>query len=246
MRVSKTDVIGGLPAEVARELMRKYREHNYGPYQAEKILTENAVATPAAAVLAGLTELGYLKSGQHRGNAGPWWATTVLGNALAMASFSKPITRSTAVRLLEDLLDRARIYNADTGKPLFIRSVTVFGSYLDKSVDRLGDLDVGVTYGNRMDDAATSKYTWDSGRNFSSFIDELGWPVKEMLMILRNKSKSISITLDNLDLLTDRTELVYYIGEDPGAAPVSPEVTVRLWPDNLPDFPWKSQTAATL
>ena len=48
---------------------------------------------------------------------------------------------------------------------MYIRSLTVFGSYLDDEVDRLGDLDVGLDFGRRTNDpAASRRYARASGR----------------------------------------------------------------------------------
>lgn len=55
-----------------------------------------------------------------------------------MASFGIPISRKTADRLVEELIQRAKDYNAAAAKPMFVQSLTVFGSYLDETVDPLG------------------------------------------------------------------------------------------------------------
>jgi hypothetical protein len=67
---------------------------------------------------------------------------TIQGNALAMAGFGKPISRKTSDRLVSELLERARAYNANQGKPLFIDALRVFGSYLAPQINPLGDVDI--------------------------------------------------------------------------------------------------------
>lgn len=216
MRLSKTDLIGGLPAAAAREIMRHYQSED-GPYQAGRILDKHGIDTPPAEVLTKLTGLGYLETGSYRGDAGPWWVTTVLGNSLGMASFGKPISRATADRLLEEIIGRAKAYNADPGKLMYVSSLTVFGSYLD-DLDRLGDLDVGLAFGRRTSDpAASRRYARASGRFFNSFIDELFWPQQELFLHLKNRSTAISLTTEDLSAITDRTRVVYAIESDPGA-----------------------------
>ena len=59
-----------------------------------------------------------------------------------LASFGKPIGGKTADRLGAVMLDSAREYNADSSKPLFLERLRIFGSYLDTSLDPLGDVDV--------------------------------------------------------------------------------------------------------
>lgn len=80
------------------------------------------------------------------------------GNALALASFGKPISRKTADRLVSGLLERARTYNADPDKPLFINALRVFGTYLSPDINTLGDVDIELTYGRRITDQKTLSY----------------------------------------------------------------------------------------
>ncbi|HEX9088865.1 MAG TPA: hypothetical protein VF867_15210 [Arthrobacter sp.] len=217
MRIAKTDVIAGLPAAAAREIMRQYVQEG-GLYLAEEVLKKHGVVAPAGPVLANLVGLGYLEAGHYRGDAGPWWITTLQGNALGIASFGKPISRKTADRLLAELIQRARDYNADPGKLMFVRSLTIFGSYLDEAVDPLGDLDVGLSHGPRTTDTAMlRRYSKASGRQFRSFIDELFWPQHELAMFLKNRSTAISLTTEDLAAITNRSRVVYSIDEDPGA-----------------------------
>ena len=89
---------------------------------------------------------GYVEPGGLAHGAGDgWWATTVKGNALANASFGKPISRATATRLLGQVIERARAYNPDPARLLTVTEIVVFGSYLDPAVDLLGDLDLAVS-----------------------------------------------------------------------------------------------------
>ena len=78
---------------------------------------------------------GYVEPGGLAHGAGDdWWATTVKGNALANASFGKPISRATATRLLGQVIERARAYNADPAPLLTVTEIVVFGSYLGSCV----------------------------------------------------------------------------------------------------------------
>jgi len=156
------------------------------------------------------------------------WVTTVQGNALAQASFGKPISRATATRHLAEVIERARAYNADSRHLLTIAEIAVFGSYLEPAADRLGDLDLAVTTvrreanGDRHVDRALA-YANASGRHFGTFVDRLFWPSRELRMILKNRSPAISITNEVISKLTDRFEIVYTVGNDPGAIPPPPD-----------------------
>jgi len=226
MRVSKDDVICGVPAPTARQLMRAYFDDHSAAVACEVLGLDHDAARDQ---LRAFEAAGYIRQ-VERGTAvgGERWVTTVQGNALAQASFGKPISRATATRHLAQVIERARSYNADPGHLLSITEIAVFGSYLDPAADRLGDLDLAVTAVRRETDGdryvdQVLAYARASGRSFSTFIEELLWPARELRMILKNRSPAISITNEDISKLTDRFEIVYTVGDDPGAIPPPPD-----------------------
>lgn len=227
MRVSKNDSICGLAAATARQLMRAYYDER--PVQvACGILGVGEDA--ARKHMRAFEAAGYVERTELARAAGDdWWATTVKGNALANASFGKPISRATAARLLGQVIERARSYNADPARLLTITEIVVFGSYLDPATDPLGDLDLAVstvrrdTDGERYVDRVL-EYARASGRSFGAFHDQLFWPARELRMILKNRSLAISITDEDIRQLTDRFEIVYAVGSDPEAIPPPQDV----------------------
>lgn len=226
MRVSKNDSICGLAAMTARQLMRAYyNEHSSGVACEILGIDEDA----ARDQLRVFEKAGYIECIKPMPAAGDvWWVTTVKGNALAKAGFGKPVSRITATRLLAEVIERARTYNADAVRLLSIKEIVVFGSYLDSAIDTLGDLDLAVstvrrdTTGQRYVDKVLD-YTRASGRSFSTFHDRLFWPTRELFMILKNRSTTISISDEEVRNLTDRFEIVYAIASDPNAIPLPPE-----------------------
>lgn len=119
-----------------------------------------------------------------------------------MASFGKPIARSTADRLVAGMLERAREYNAYPGMPLFVERLRIFGSYLDPAVDPLDDVDVELSFGMRTRDHQKIRaYVRASGKTFGSFMAELFWPQKDLIQKLRNRSAAINITTENIEAL---------------------------------------------
>ena len=229
MRVSKSDTICGLAAPTARQLMRAYYDDR--PVEvACDVLGVNQDA--AQDQMRAFEAAGYVERSGLAHARGDWWATTVKGNALANASFGKPISRATATRLLGQVIDRARAYNADPSRLLTVTEIVAFGSYLDPAVDPLGDLDLAVstvrrdTDGQRYVDKVL-EYARASGRSFSAFHDRLFWPARELRMILKNRSSALSITDEDVRKLTDRFEVVYAVGEDPDAIPPPPDAVAN-------------------
>ena len=226
MRVSKNDSICGLDAPTARQLMRAYWAER--PVEVACGILD-AGKDAAQHLMRGFEAAGYVERSRLARTAGDdWWVTTVKGNALANAGFGKPISRATATRLLPQVIDRARGYNADPSRLLTITEIVVFGSYLDPAADPLGDLDLAISTVRRETDGKqyvnkVLAYAQASGRHFSAFHDRLLWPARELRMILKNRSPAISITDEDIRELTGRFEIVYAVGDDPDAIPPPPD-----------------------
>ncbi len=230
MRVSKTDVICGLAAPIARQLIRAYFD-DHSPEVAAELLGLDLDA--AREQLLALEAAGYLRQVEKGPSASDQrWVTTVQGNALAQASFGKPISRATAERHLAQVIERARGYNADPSRLLTIKEIAVFGSYLNPDIDRLGDLDLAITVVRRETDGdryvdRVLHYARASGRNFSIFFEQLMWPARELRMILKNRSPAISITNEDISKLTDRFKIVYKVSDDPLAIQPPPDAMIQ-------------------
>ncbi len=122
------------------------------------------------------------------------------GNALAIASGAKPISRRTAEARIEEFLARASAVNADESFPHRVGKVVVFGSYLGDR-DRIGDVDLAI----RLDRRPRYANAWPEtllahaeaalwrGRRFRSFIDALAWAETEVKTILRGGVRPLSL-----------------------------------------------------
>jgi predicted nucleotidyltransferase len=229
VRVAKGAMICGLAAPTARQLMRAYFDARPVEVACDilGIKPDAALDQMRAFEAAGYIEPARLKLAEGE----DWWVTTVQGNALANASFGKPISRTTATRLLGQVIERARAYNADPARLLTVTELAVFGSYLDPAADPLGDLDLAVSTARRDTDGQRHvdkvlEYARASGRSFSAFYDRLFWPDRELRMILRNRSSAISITSEDIRKLTDRFDIAYAVASDRTAIQLPPPNTV--------------------
>src|ERR1035438_3729385 len=121
MRVSKNDVICGLPAPMARRLMREYRdEHPVGVACDVLGLGRKAAREQLRAFEAG----GYVERSERSSTAGDdWWVTTIRGNELAQTSFGKPISRATAARHLAGVVELVSGCSANTRQRLTVAEV---------------------------------------------------------------------------------------------------------------------------
>lgn len=219
MRISKDQVIAGVPAEHARALVRLFRHGGYTE-RAEQLVGDRAYD-----VLSALAQDGYLE--RSTDGHDHIWETTMAGSALAQASLAKPITRSTADRLIEQLVQRARAFNADPSYLVSAGRLTVFGSYLDPTIERLGDVDIELHIYRRPTPPGTDfttaarDYATNSGRRFTSYLDFLFWPDRELHLALRNRSTALSITHQDVTRFTQNTKTIYDIADDPEALPAA-------------------------
>ncbi|MDT2009370.1 hypothetical protein FXW78_45925 [Rhodococcus opacus] len=167
-----------------------------------------------------MADAGYLERDGANSEGESFWVTTTEGNALAQASFARPITRKTAERYVREIGERAGEYNADPGKLLTVERLCVFGSYLDANQTHLGDVDVAIDIVRRSTGDWTAKsrdFVAHSGRSFRSFFDELRWPSQELIRHLRANCSAISITNDEMSVLTDHFTIIYDGHKDPNA-----------------------------
>lgn len=210
MRINKHDVVCGLAAADAREAMRLFRT----PQRARQL---RGWSDDGELLAQALEREGWLQRQGEAANGEVWWETTIKGNALAQASFRRPISRATAERHLESVIERAKTYNADRKHIFEIAQIVVFGSYLDPEASQLGDLDLAIVTRERPATQSSSDdlskrsldYADASGRQFNSFFDRLGWAEREVIQILRNRIAAISITRNDVSTFTDRWQTVY-------------------------------------
>ena len=222
MRVCADDVICGISASAAQELMRRYCSAR----PAESACGVLGICCEAAQDRLALFEAeGYLtRANSGSAGNGASWLTTSRGDALARATSGKP-GRVTAGRRLEQVVSRARAYNADPGRLLTIARITVLGNGLDPA-DCCLELAVFAVRRERDPDLYVRKvlaYARSSGRRFGAFHELIYWPDRELRMILKNRSPAISITDQSIGSLARRLELVYTC-ENPGAIAPAPEM----------------------
>jgi hypothetical protein len=148
------------------------------------------------------------------------------------ASFGTPARRVTAARQLEQVVARARAYNADPGRLLTIARITVLGSCLDPAGCSCGGLELAVSAVRRERDRdlyvrKVLAYARASGRRFGAFHELIYWPDRELRMILKNRSPAITITDRDASGLDRRLELAYAVSEDPDAIAPPPDLESR-------------------
>ncbi|PYY35874.1 hypothetical protein [Curtobacterium sp. MCBD17_030] len=197
MDLQQTDVISGLPAPVAVKFLRYFRGPGaMAPLGTPLLDPEHGTDRDA---LVRLEADGYVEHiADHQW--GPSYRTTTSGNAVANHRWTKPITRKTADRLLDEAVTRAKAFNADDTRATIIARIRVFGSYLNREKDRLGDLDLGLDVRLRRtyDGAEAFSYAQRAGVLYAdSLVDHEAWLRAEAAKAVRGRSRSISPTTEN-------------------------------------------------
>jgi hypothetical protein len=77
MRVAKTDIIAGLPAGLARSIVRKFRGREMLAEAVADLL--EGTGFEHEAVLAGLEAAGYMEKVRVDDDGNVWWDTTIQG-----------------------------------------------------------------------------------------------------------------------------------------------------------------------
>ena len=193
MQIDSKGRLNGIPITEIRSLFRKAGLNgalSTGFVREELTLNERK----ATSLLLSLQAEGLIE----RTDSG--WSLTKNGVRLRAASAAKPLLRSTADRLLQELLDRIQELNQS---PLFLARVEraiVFGSYLSKA-DRLGDLDVAIQWQRKEADfekhnaANTERVIAEinRGRHFANMTEQLYWWQREGFLFLRNRKRGLSL-----------------------------------------------------
>jgi hypothetical protein len=199
MRIRKGENTAGLDSLKLREYLRKHGDRH--------IDTDSLVETfvlsrrKAERLIEELVNLELIRRSDAQLNkAKVCYETTIQGNAFGMANAGKPVSRESAEKVLREFLNRVRTVNERDDLAYRIGSVIVFGSYLSSAI-QLNDLDLSAELiGKWTDDASyhaacqgSMERAHASRRQFRNLVDEISWPRTEVLLFLKNRSRTISL-----------------------------------------------------
>ena len=198
MKLNRDKPVAGMDILKLRNVLRKSARGNLSHVSIMKEFSVNA--RKANKMIADLVTLELICPYEiRRDKQTRYYETTIKGNALGFAKASKAVSRATADRVLGELLDRVARVNGYCEPAYQVESVIVFGSYLS-NVTRLNDLDIAVELVGKWNDNATFKTACDAstdraektGRRFRDFFEQMAWPRTEVMLILKNRSRTIT------------------------------------------------------
>jgi len=214
VRLQRGTLVAGVEPSQARDLARAV----HGTWTTTELAAHRVHHDLASTstMLTQLEQAGYLVSRQVplQYGGGLEWETTVRGGALTMASFLRPIPRAKADRLVDGLLARVRHYNGEPDLPLLIFEIGIFGSYLDPTVDVVGDVDVTAVLRPRSwinQDGERYRYAQRFKRQFSSYTDLVLWPEQEARLHLKSHSPYLNIHQEDISRFTDQHRVLYQV-----------------------------------
>jgi hypothetical protein len=199
MRIKKGDRTAGLDSLKLRDYLRKYGDQRiYVGSVADKFALSEVQAETMIEELV-MQDL-ICRSELQLDKATVCYETTIKGNAFGLASAAKPVSRVSVEKTLQDFIGRVRAINERQDLAYRIESVIVFGSYLSET-PLLNDLDVSAEPIGKWTDAASYEAACRdsrgraraSGRQFRNVLDEVSWPRTEVLLLLKSRSRTISL-----------------------------------------------------
>jgi hypothetical protein len=193
LQIKSTDAVCGIPIMQVRGFFQSMVAWHRDSFDLPRLRDQLSLDEKSAMALAsGLVAQGYVEEPQD----GVYKFTDKAGE-LVRASAASKVSRKTAEGALAGLLERVNQYNLDADKIMTILTVVVFGSFLGTG-DKLGDLDVTVKLRDRnlKDHDRTDTmlvYAKQSGRIFSTFLNQLCWAETELYQILKARKRTINI-----------------------------------------------------
>jgi predicted nucleotidyltransferase len=220
VRLDPAETIRGVPILVVRDAVRRAQGGFVNADFFSQCLKTSRRKT--LAVVDELTSRGYLELTDRASDDGPWYSVTINGSTFALASGAKPVSRATATRHLNALLERVTDIN-ESGKYCYtVTTVLVFGSYL-KEVPRLSDIDIAVELTRRFPDGEAQRafeqqsiaQAERSGKRFANIVERLFWPQHQVLLHLKARSRVISLhTTDDAILKVATSRQVFPVTPD--------------------------------
>jgi hypothetical protein len=197
MRIKKEEVVAGQPALRVRGFLRRFRRGFFMLSAAESYM--QLKSRRAAEFINEMVALELIEPTMPFENKAAFQVAT-RGHAFANATSAKPIHRGTAERVLREFVDRVNAVNASKEYAFAVKSAVLFGSILS-CVDRLGDVDVAIDLRPRISDSTKFRQQCDRrrhlaeerGRAFPTVFEWATWPQKEVVLLLKARSRSLSL-----------------------------------------------------
>ncbi len=182
MRLEKGAKIAGIDARVVRDALR-YGGDRFYPHRIAKKL--RCPVPEAQALLERMEQEGLVERVRVDEDGDVEWQPTPAGGRLRTARALSPLRRTTAERLLAEVIERAKALNREAASPWYVSRVGVFGSFVTSDAEQLGDLDLALDVPDRPGyPRCTYDVFWEMDAWFkllriiggrSGYVQEMSW-----------------------------------------------------------------------
>jgi predicted nucleotidyltransferase len=212
MRIDPKDTLAGQSILKIRDFLRRNQLHNWGEETVGYAFAVDSKTAKRIIIL--LKRRGYIEPIQISGEK--YWKNTIQGNALALSSAAKPISRATAEKKLKEFLERVVEVRISKYYLYKVTKVVVFGSYLTAK-EKLNDIDISISLApkeknvEKMRKLAERRINeaFSQGKVFSNFVEQISWPQHEVIKFLKGRSRSIGLHQDEGVLKQCEHKVIY-------------------------------------
>jgi predicted nucleotidyltransferase len=196
MRINSKDTILDVPILRIRKLLRRSMSHGSVIFEKLASQTLKLGEQRTREILDELVRQGYYEARENR-QGEPYWENTIKGNSLAMATAARPVTRAKADKIFGEFVLRVKEVNDDPYYLFKVNRVVLFGSYI-RDTETVNDIDIAIQLAPKIDDLKLrsklyAKRRRKSKRKFRTLMAYLGWPMQEVWLFLKSRSRALSL-----------------------------------------------------
>lgn len=199
MRVNRDEVIAGLPALELRRFLRRHCDFGWFLESAARTLGTSDHETEV--ILSDLENDGFIRRVRML-EGRQVWETELKGRQLAKAGAGPGYRRATAERHLHQFLDRVTELAIRDEFLHKVRKVVLFGSFLNETVDPVGDVDLAIDIVFKEPDRSRARQLADEylrqaitqERRFNNYVDQLFAAENDARRFLKNRSPVLQLT----------------------------------------------------
>ena len=196
MRIPRKERIANMPILKIRDFFNYLYRYHTDTFTLKKMCDYfNINESEANAILKELHNKEFIESSND------YYKITLKGSALGNARCVPPINRVKAEKILNDFMQRVEEINNNDYYLYRVSKILLFGSYINKDATDFGDIDIAFELDRKIKDPDEfQKLDWefidkakDEGKYFSSYIEELFYSRRVVLLKLKNRSRYISL-----------------------------------------------------
>lgn len=194
MRITRKDKILNTPTLIVRNFLRKHKDsRDFTFRQFHESMVRYLDDTPL--LLATIIDEGYIED-----NGKGCYEVTQKGRSLCLAKCHKPLNKDAADRIFSEFMARVHAVNSDDNYLYRVKTVLLFGSYIDPQAVDFGDIDIVVELERRFDyevfknkDDEMVREAQANGKEFRSIVEELAYTHDIVIKALKNRNRYISM-----------------------------------------------------